>query len=1458
MILKGLPWKGYDDVIEHTPSKKKFCAEKCGEKGEKDGFDGLFNPNKKVERRPIVAGGRVNTYLEKEVESRPKPPDNRSYAEKFQENELLAMRHVKEEDDFMDEEVGSSINEPVQDNTNAGIYSKYKFNVSNTPRLPIQAYRREILQTIEQHRVVVIEGATGCGKTTQVPQYIMEDAFAKKKYFNVIVTQPRRLAAISVAKRVAQEREWVVGDIVGFKIGRKQEVGEDTRITFCTTGVLLEKLVKTQNLEEFTHIILDEVHERDIDMDFLLILIRKFLYRARCPVKVILMSATIKSEKFASYFTIDHPIPVVNLSKSSPYQVKEYYIDDIERLGTSTEIFPNAPDITHEMYEFAAKLIFALDKIEKKSVAEAEGASSSTPQIGKSILVFLPGLNEINSLHRALDNYCEKGPDFKYEIIPLHSSLTYEEQHRAFRHYDVNTRKIILSTNIAESSITVPDVKYVIDFCLTKNLCVDSTTGFSTLKLEWASQDNCTQRAGRAGRVMDGRVYRLVKKDFYFKVLPPHITPEMLRQSLEMVVLKSKLIEMGPPETVLALALDPPLKSDVHNAILVLKELGGLLSTVNGEFVLNDGDMTFLGHVMASLPVDIRVARLIVLGYAFSVVDEMTIIGACLSVQGVFTENYKKEMSTYAAKLSWANGTGSDLIALLNVYKVYTERIRQNQMRYETMWADRCGVQIRMLREVVTLVQELQYRLEYFNVKAIPMPHGVTMNDYERCIIIKTVFAGAFYPNFAAYGANDGDKEKETFRITNGRNPANTVILTGLPNKYIGPLYRKTIREIFAPCVDVSTRIEVNFDHSERIYVSFFPNRSAIDSQSATYLTDMNAEQEVLGNVLLEVYKSVKYGQIRHNHRIHVLNPGKAETYAVERGAGEVVNGAFRWKRHDELRRDYVVYPRKNHIAGRLMHVVHLHKFFIQPDEELPYEEHIRTLLNTNRNLDVVRKEHLKVGMMVAATRKFGNHAYYARARVIGNDINAKTVEVYYVDFGNTAELTMTHIRLIKQGTYVNECPIEKLPPRLLECRLACLTPTAISSVRGRWTVSTIKELTEKMRPPVDVAIDVYAFVDGVAYVTLYYEHENINEWVIAKQLAQYTDENFMVKFDHDQRVNCEKLNHEYLLDDVQVDVMVRPQEAEVAPPPENICDREITLKGPSSPLTALIYSPTRSASKKVCKVERNSVNCVLLDNDFQDYHQKMVVATHIKKSASGELSLLNTTIMPNIPGILPLMALIFCPTAEFCRNVDNTRFISILTGLGTKPGTKVPMFEEHDMQIPLDVKIDHDDIECINQLRYSISTLLLLRTGQNIPELDNNVRYKLLQKIKDLTISIVTRRRPLCERKYPPKPFVWNQCDIKPSELLVIDDVYNGASIFPFLTSVKLDVNVKSEEGGRLKKNCQDLYTIAGINRLERGGIKCQLCDTYLNDISQVRLHLFTKLHRDREKEIKFEVATH
>lgn len=211
----------------------------------------------------------------------------------------------------------------------------------------------------------------------------------------------------------------------------------------------------------------------------------------------------------------------------------------------------------------------------------------------------------------------------------------------------------------------------VFDFCLTKSMYTDTASNVTTLQLCWASRNNCIQRSGRAGRVMDGRVYRLVPQKFFDELMDQTARPEMLCCPLERVVLKAKILDMGAPQSILALAMDPPDLSDIQNTVLGLKELGALLrTTVGTASPEHDGELTYLGRVAAALPLDIRVTRLIVFGHCFSVLEECIIIGAGLNVKSIFNSPFSKALQAYSKKMRWSDGSGSDLFAILKAYRV--------------------------------------------------------------------------------------------------------------------------------------------------------------------------------------------------------------------------------------------------------------------------------------------------------------------------------------------------------------------------------------------------------------------------------------------------------------------------------------------------------------------------------------------------------------------------------------------------------------------------------------------------------------------------------------------------------------------------------------------------------------------------------------------------------------------
>ncbi|KAL0112947.1 hypothetical protein PUN28_012296 [Cardiocondyla obscurior] len=697
------------------------------------------------------------------------------------------------------------------------LYRTYNFAYRPNNNLPILSVRHKIVSMIESNSIVIIRGSTGCGKTTQVPQFILDSEFEKKQHCNIIVTQPRRIAALSIAKRISEEREWPVGTLVGYEMGLVKSVSRDTRITYCTTGVLLNRLANRKHMMDYTHVILDEVHERDEDMDFLLLIVKKLLRTNSTMVKVILMSATIDVDKFSTYFTTPIkdqlvPAPVIDIPKGSLYNVSIYYLDDLGILGTMPEVDVE-PKFTTEMANFAANAILVFDGI------DAENKNSNDKA---TVLVFLPGFSEIEELYGVL--LSQTYEEAKWDIVILHSLISTEDQEKIFSKPPKHFRRIILSTNIAESSLTVPNVKYVIDFCLTKLLVTEAGTNYQCLQLCWASKSNCQQRAGRTGRVMDGRVYRMVPRTFYEKVLTEEPVPEMLRAPLANVILKTKLLDMGEPKALLALSLDPPNLSNIRNTVLLLKEVGAFLNKGMEEF---DGDLTPLGRVMASLPLDVRVSKLIILGHLFGVLSDAIIIAASMTVKDMFNIGLFELETTYHEKLHWAANSDSDSIAYLNAFKVWrNEKVKRHikNPKDEKEWARRNSLRVRSLREMDAFINEINHKLRDFGITDTMGPKKDAWENENRIFILKFIIAGAFYPNyFVKFPHNVNDRKRDIEKTLALRNAENTVYLTGWPVKQPGSLYSKKFQEIFSQHIGIKNRenITVSFDGSNRVYIEY-------------------------------------------------------------------------------------------------------------------------------------------------------------------------------------------------------------------------------------------------------------------------------------------------------------------------------------------------------------------------------------------------------------------------------------------------------------------------------------------------------------------------------------------------------------------------------------------------------------------------------------------------------------
>ena len=678
--------------------------------------------------------------------------------------------------------------------------------------LPMNQHRAKVLDLVNNNVYSIIVGATGSGKTTQVPQILLEDAISKGKgaSCNIVCTQPRRIAAISVSKRVAVERAETLQDSVGYHVrfdAKLPKIGGS--VTYCTTGILQQQLQRYPDevMDNVSHLVIDEVHERDMQIDFLLITVRKNILRRQAlglsNPQVVLMSATMDTELFASYFksniagkgTLDCP------SLSVPgrtFPVKERYLDEIlkdisvanspaqlkamhadlhtkDYLDAETRFRNENPTTdSQESADGSRKEISLIDwKRERNSIA-SEGTTDpatekenglipfgllactiahivKTSQEG-AILVFLPGLAEILKVEEILKRE-SFGVDFndesKFKLCLLHSSLP-ASQNTVFDPVPEGCRKIILGTNIAETSITIPDVQYVVDSGKLREKQYDQTRRISQLLCTWISKSNSKQRAGRAGRVQNGNYYALFTKERYEKLRAISL-PELLRVDLQEICLKVKAQAFQTPiREFLGEAIEPPDPKAVDSSIVKLEALDAL--TDDGETI------TPLGRLLSSLPVHPSLGKMIVLGIIFRCLDPMLVLGAASAERSLFIQPPDARRQAAESKLSFVEGSGSDHIALLNAVREL-RRVRNERGDY---WMKDFAHRNFLHANAFGTIDATAQQIEDILVEARLIPRtlrsgrvnsqfgGPSLNENSHKIpLIKALALAGFQPNLA-------------------------------------------------------------------------------------------------------------------------------------------------------------------------------------------------------------------------------------------------------------------------------------------------------------------------------------------------------------------------------------------------------------------------------------------------------------------------------------------------------------------------------------------------------------------------------------------------------------------------------------------------------------------------------------------------------------------------------------
>ncbi|KAF9186489.1 hypothetical protein BGZ50_002421 [Haplosporangium sp. Z 11] len=553
--------------------------------------------------------------------------------------------------------------------------------------LPMFQYRGELLQAIQDHQVLIIVGETGSGKTTQLPQYLYEAGYTKGG-MKIGCTQPRRVAAMSVAARVAEEMGVKLGYEVGYSIRFEDCTSEKTVVKYMTDGMLLREFMSEPDLAGYSCLIIDEAHERTLHTDILFGLV-KDIARLRTDLRVLISSATMDAEKFSEYFD---DAPILNVP-GRPYPVEVHYTASPE----------------------ANYLAAAITTVMQIHISQGPG----------DILVFLTGQDEIDNAAENLQQTCRVLGDRIQELIvcPIYSSLPSDMQGKIFEPTPEGSRKVVLATNIAETSITIDGVKFVIDPGFSKMLSYNPKTGMESLVVTPCSRASANQRKGRAGRVGPGKCFRLYTQWAYYNELEENTVPEIQRINLNSVVLSLK--SLGINDILGFEFMDPPPAETLMRALEQLYALGAL----------NDkGQLTKLGRRMAEFPGDPMLAKTLIMGEKYHCTEEIASIVAMLSVQNaVFYRPKDKKLHADKARQNLTK-PGGDHLTLLNIWDQWVES------NYSIQWCFENFLQHRSMSKARDIRDQIVGLMERTEVAMVSNP-----NPADTAPIRKAITSGFFY-----------------------------------------------------------------------------------------------------------------------------------------------------------------------------------------------------------------------------------------------------------------------------------------------------------------------------------------------------------------------------------------------------------------------------------------------------------------------------------------------------------------------------------------------------------------------------------------------------------------------------------------------------------------------------------------------------------------------------------------
>ncbi|KAK4472510.1 hypothetical protein MN116_003756 [Schistosoma mekongi] len=706
-------------------------------------------------------------------------------------------------------------------------------------KLPAYQFKEDIISTIRENQVVIISGETGCGKTTQVPQFILEDQVlsGNGSITRIVVTQPRRISAVSVAERVAAERGQSIGSSVGYQIRLERRYPERPHgsILFCTTGIVLQWFHSDPLLKNVSHIIVDEVHEREFLCDFLLCMLKR-IAPLRPDLRIVLMSATINADRFAEYFD---KCPKFEIPGRT-FPVKTYYLEDVlketkfwlpnnaitalsrdqsrtlkQRLLKSNLSKREARILSYgKSSEFnrwlnsltglSSNAIEILRSVGEDTYPETDLIAHSVEHIlqntqSGAILVFVPGLGDIKDVIRSLRELNPRRYDVRYgtvKVYPLHSRLSTSRDRSLFEPPPQGQRKVVIATNIAETSITIEDVVYVIDCGRIKVTDYDPRQNTSTLTAILVSKANAAQRSGRAGRVQPGICYHLFPSYVYNNVMSEFLQPEMLRIRLEDVILRIKLLGLGRVKSFLIDCLDSPSEDAISQTLTFLRQIqalklvqpqtsdfnssqqsvkyrekchkanrislreftnavkkdvnaSGVDSMDSGNIKLEstdeDDELTPLGVHLANFPLDPQCAKLLIFGALFGCLEPMLAVASCLTFRDPFEVPLDKQEEADRRRMELSQNSSSDhwvYATVVHDYRALTSNFERRQ------FCQKYFLNERTIQDIIRLMSDyaqLLYERKYIST---PRPNDSNANCNQWNInLFRAIMCAALYPN---------------------------------------------------------------------------------------------------------------------------------------------------------------------------------------------------------------------------------------------------------------------------------------------------------------------------------------------------------------------------------------------------------------------------------------------------------------------------------------------------------------------------------------------------------------------------------------------------------------------------------------------------------------------------------------------------------------------------------------